>query len=151
MTIKNRMTQHVRTVSPDETLADAAQAMADSDIGILPVAAGDRLVGMISDRDIAIRGIGRGKGPDTQVRDIMSAEVMYCFEDDDIEDVLENMGEIQVRRLPVLNAEKRLVGIVSLSDLADGSEEPTGEALSLIARDGGLHTQSLQQSGGLQT
>lgn len=148
MNIKDCMTRHVRTVSPDETLADAAQAMADSDIGILPVAEGDRLVGMISDRDIAIRGVGRGKGPDTQVRDIMSGEVMYCFEDDEIEEVLENMGEIQVRRLPVVNAEKRLVGIISLSDLADGSEKPTGEALSHIAREGGMHTQSLQQSGG---
>jgi CBS domain-containing protein len=149
MNIKDCMTRHVRTVSPDETLADAARAMADSDIGILPVAQGDRLVGMISDRDIAIRGVGRGKGPDTQVRDIMTSEVLYCFEDDDIEEVLENMGEMQVRRLPVLNPEKRLVGIVSLSDLADGSEEPAGEALCLIARQGGMHTQSLQ-SGGLQ-
>ncbi len=145
MNIKDCMTRHVRTVSPDETLAEAARAMADSDIGILPVEESDRLVGMISDRDIAIRGIGCGKGPDTPIRDIMSSEVKYCFEEDDVEEVLENMGQIQVRRLPVLNSDKRLVGIVSLSDLADESAKPVGEALSDIARQGGMHTQSLQQ------
>ncbi len=147
MIIKECMTRHVRTIGPDETLADAARAMADSDIGILPVAQGDRLVGMISDRDIARRGVGQGKGPDTQVRYVMSEEVMYCLEDDEIEDVLDNMGEIQVRRLPVLDGDKRLVGIVSLSDLAEGSEEPAGEALCLIAREGGMHSQSLQSAG----
>jgi CBS domain-containing protein len=138
------MTRHVRVVGPDETLADAASAMAESDVGILPVADGDRMVGMITDRDIAVRGIARNKGPDAKVREVMTTEVLYCFEDDDVEDVLDNMGEIQVRRLPVVNAEKRLVGIVSLSDLADASETQAGEALCLIARQGGLHTQSLQ-------
>jgi len=144
MNIKDCMTRHVRVVGPDETLADAARAMAQSDVGILPVGDADRLVGMITDRDIAIRGVANGKGPDTKVREVMTTEVLYCFEDDDIEDVLENMGEIQVRRLPVVNAGKRLVGIVSLSDLAEVSEQPVGEALCLIARQGGLHTQSLQ-------
>jgi len=144
MNIKDCMTRHVRVVGPDETLADAARAMAQSDVGILPVSDGDRLVGMITDRDIAVRGLANGKGPDTKVSEVMTTEVLYCFEDDDIEDVLLNMGEIQVRRLPVVSAEKRLVGIVSLSDLADGSEQPVGEALCLIARQGGLHSQSLQ-------
>jgi CBS domain-containing protein len=117
--------------------------MAESDVGILPVGDADRLVGMITDRDIAVRGIAGGKGPDAKVRDVMTTEVLYCFEDDEIEDVLQNMGEIQVRRLPVVSADKRLVGIVSLSDLADTSETQAGEALCLIARQGGLHTQSL--------
>lgn len=143
MNIKDCMTRHVRTIGPDETLADAARVMAEADIGILPVEEEDRLVGMITDRDIAIRGVGAGKGPTASIRDVMTTEVMYCYDDDTVEAVLENMGEIQVRRLPVLNADKRLVGIVSLSDLADGSEEPAGEALCLIARQGGSHTQEL--------
>jgi CBS domain-containing protein len=143
MKIRDCMTRQVCIIGPDETLADAARTMAEADIGILPVREGDRLVGMITDRDIAIRGVAAGNGPDTPVRDVMTKEVMYCFDDDAIENVLENMGEIQLRRLPVVNADKRLVGIVSLSDLADGSEEPAGEALCLISRQGGSHTQSL--------
>ena len=144
MNIKDCMTRIVRVIGPDETLAAAARAMAESDVGILPVANTERLVGMITDRDIAVRGLANGMGPDAKVSEVMTTEVLYCFEDDDIEDVLDNMGEIQVRRLPVVNVDKRLVGIVSLSDLADGSEQPVGEALCLIARQGGLHTQSLQ-------
>jgi CBS domain-containing protein len=144
MNIKDCMTRQVRVVGPDQTLADAARAMAESDVGILPVANAERLVGMITDRDIAVRGIGADKGPDTKVSEVMSGEVMYCFEDDDIEDVLQNMGDIQVRRLPVVNEDKRLVGIVSLSDLADASETQAGEALCQIARQGGQHTQTLQ-------
>lgn len=144
MNIKDCMTRHVRVIGPDQTLAEAAKAMAEADVGVLPVANSERLVGMITDRDIAIRGIGTGKGPDAKVSEAMSDEVMYCYEDDDIDDVLQNMGDIQVRRLPVVNEEKRLVGIVSLSDLADASEEQAGEALCQIARQGGQHTQTLQ-------
>jgi CBS domain-containing protein len=144
MKIKECMTRRVHTVGPDATIAEAARIMADNDVGALPVATPDRLIGMITDRDIAIRAVAEGLGSDTNVRTIMSDEVMYCYDNEDIEDVLANMGDIQVRRLPVVDEDKRLVGIVSLSDLADDEEQAAGEALCLIAREGGQHSQSLQ-------
>ena len=143
MRINECMTRDVRMVDPDETLAKAALAMAEIDAGILPVAKDDRLVGMITDRDIAIRGVARGRGPDAKVGEVMSPEVKYCFIDDDAEDVLNNLAEIQVRRLPVLDRSKRLVGIVSIGDLA-GNGEPVhvGEVLGEIARPSGQHSQT---------
>jgi len=142
MRICDCMTSQVRIASPDQTIKEAAKIMADIDAGVLPVCENDRLVGIITDRDIAIRGVAEGKGPDAKVREIMSKEVKYCFEDEDIDDVLENMGDLQVRRLPVLSREKRLVGIVSLGDLAGNEAEEAGEALSSISRPGGEHSQT---------
>jgi CBS domain-containing protein len=137
------MSRNVQMASPGQTLRDAAITMDALDAGALPVSDKDRLVGMITDRDIAIRGIAKGKGPDAFVRDVMSAEVKYCFEDEDVDDVLKNMGEIKVRRLPVLNRQKRLVGIVSLGDLATNSESTeAGKALSGISEPGGMHSQA---------
>jgi CBS domain-containing protein len=137
------MTCDVRIAGPDQTIRQAALAMAECDAGILPVGENDRLVGMITDRDIAVRGVAEGKGPDAKVRDVMSAEVRYCFEDEAVEDVLRNMAELQVRRLPVVNREKRLVGIISLGDLAtNGETTASGQALGGIARPGGRHSQT---------
>ena len=143
MRVSDCMTRGVEITNPQETIRDAARMMADCDAGALPVGENDRLVGVITDRDIAVRAVAEGKGPDARVRDVMSAEVRYCFEDDDVDEVLRNMGELQVRRLPVLNRDKRLVGIVSLSDLAAvGAAEPIGAALADIARPGGEHSQT---------
>jgi CBS domain-containing protein len=143
MKVSQAMTRNVRVASPNDSLQEAARVMADLDAGVLPVGESDRLVGMITDRDIAIRGVAKGKGPDAKVRDVMTAEVKYCFEDQDLEEVTRNMGDIQVRRLPVLNRDKRLVGIVSLGDIATSrAREEAGEALSEISRPGGQHTQS---------
>jgi CBS domain-containing protein len=143
MRVSECMSTDVRIASPDETLRQAAQAMADLDAGVLPVGDNDRLVGMITDRDIAVRGVADGKGPDAKVREVMSAEVRYCFDDEDADDVLKNMGDIQVRRLPVLNRDKRLVGIISLGDLAStGEPRASGDALSEISRPGGEHSQT---------
>jgi len=129
--------------SPQEILCEAAKMMADCDAGALRVGEDDRLIGVITDRDIAIRGVALGKSPDTKIRDVMSSEVRYCYEDEDVSAVLRNMGDLQVRRLPVLSRDKRLVGIVSLSDLAHhGAVSPAGEALSDIARPGGEHSQT---------
>jgi CBS domain-containing protein len=97
---------------------------------------------MITDRDIAIRGIAKGKGPKAKVRDVMTADVKYCFEDQDVEEITRNMADIQVRRLPVLNRDKRLVGILSLGDIAISDGKGAGDALSGISRPGGEHTQA---------
>ena len=142
MKVSKAMTKDVKLVSPTETIKQAAQTMAELDFGSLPVGENDRLVGMITDRDIAVRAVAQGKGPDTKVRDVMSTEVKYCFEDEDLEEVAENMGDIKVRRLPVLNGEKRLVGIVSLGDIARRDDGSAGDAIRAISEPGGEHSQS---------
>jgi CBS domain-containing protein len=143
MQISNIMSRDVQIIGPDQTLREAAAAMKKLDSGVLPVGEKDQLVGMITDRDIAIRGIAEGKGPDAKVRDAMSREVKYCFEDEDVDHIVENMAELQVRRLPVMNRDKRLVGIVSLGDLAtEGSLPKTAKALHGISQPGGPHNQA---------
>jgi len=137
------MTREVRLADPEMTLRDAARLMADCDSGVLPVGENDRLVGMITDRDIAIRAIAKGLGPDAKVREAMSSDVRWCYEDEDSEEVLSTMADQQIRRMPVLNRQKRLVGIVSLGDLAKEHEtRSAGAALSDISRPGGLHSQT---------
>ena len=147
MKLREAMTSDVRMVRPDQTIRDAAHLMAELDIGALPVEDNDRLVGMITDRDIAVRAIAEGRGPDTSVREVMSREIKYCYEDQSVEEVTQNMGELRVRRLPVLSREKRLVGILSLGDLAidESAQDDAGEALGGISRPGGQHSQSAQR------
>ncbi len=118
MKVSDVMTRNVQVTAPDASIQEAARIMADIDAGSLPVGENDRLVGMITDRDIAIRAVAQGKGPETPVRDAMTPEVKYCFEDDDIEEVASNMADAKVQRLPVMSRDKRLVGIVALSDVA---------------------------------
>jgi CBS domain-containing protein len=143
MKVSEAMTKDVRVASPDETIQQAARTMASLDAGVLPVGEKDHLVGMITDRDIAIRGIAQGKGPDAKVRDVMTEDVKYCFEDQDLKEITRNMADIQVRRLPVFNRDKRLVGILSLGDIAVSREsKDAGEALRGISRPGGEHTQA---------
>jgi CBS domain-containing protein len=146
MKVSEAMTRDVRLARPDQSIRDAALMMAELDIGALPVQENDRLCGMITDRDIAVRAVAQGRGPDTPIRQVMSPEVKYCFEDQSIEEVTRNMGDIRVRRLPVVNRDKRLVGILSLADIASdaSSLDEAGEALSGISRPGGQHSQSAQ-------
>ncbi|TMG88335.1 MAG: CBS domain-containing protein [Betaproteobacteria bacterium] len=143
MKVKQAMTSEVRVASPEQTIREAAQLMAELDAGALPVAENDRLVGMITDRDIAVRAVAEGLPADTPVSEIMSREVLYCFEDQALDDVARNMGQVQVRRLPVVNRDKRLVGIVSFADLAR-TEQPTtvGRAVSHVSEPGGKHSQT---------
>ena len=110
--------------------------MAELGVGALPVADGDRLVGVITDRDIAVRAVAEGKGPHTPVHEVMTPEVKYCFDFEDLELVARNMGDQQVRRLPVLDRDKRLVGILSLGDVAtDGDvQHAAGDALAGVSR-----------------
>lgn len=142
MKISDCMTRDVCLVSPDDTIERAAQLMGSADTGVLPVSDGQRLVGMITDRDIAIRGVAEGCSPSARVGDIMSQEVKYCFDDAESDDVLVNMAEIQVRRMPVVDRDKRLVGIISLADLDRDAPGRSGEALRQITQPGGRHNQS---------
>lgn len=143
MIVREAMSANVCLVNPDQTICDAARLMADNDIGALPVGENDRLVGMITDRDIAVRAVAAGRSADTKVRDVMSHEVLYCFEDEDLDHVAKNMGQVKVRRLPVLNREKRLVGIVSVGDLARNEDrDTTGAAVAHISERGGAHSQA---------
>ena len=145
MKVSKCMTRDVELVSPTQTIRDAAQMMAEFDAGALPVQQDDRLVGMITDRDIAVRAVAQGKSPETPVRDVMSPEVLYCFDDQEIEDVSRNMGEVKVRRLPVVNRDKRLVGIISIGDLALKEEQTlTGSTIARISKTGGNHSQAKQ-------
>jgi CBS domain-containing protein len=135
MQAQDLMTRDVTTANPEETVQDAARRMTELDVGILPVSENDKLIGMITDRDIAVRGIAEGKGPKAKVRDVMTPEVKYCFADQDVDEIASNMADIQVRRLPVVNRDKRLVGILSLGDIATSDEpECAAEALSGISR-----------------
>ena len=138
----------MQLIEPIQTIREAARLMAEMDAGIMPVREGDRLVGMITDRDIAVRAVAEGKGPDTPIREVMTQDVKYCYEDDETDGVAGNMAAIQVRRLPVLTRDKRLVGIISLGDMAmsKGSGR-VGEAVAGISQPGGRHS----QTGGSRT
>lgn len=146
MKVREAMTRDVRLIAPDQSIQEAARLMAELDIGAVPVQEDDRLVGMITDRDIAVRAVAEGRGPDTPVRQIMSPEVKYCFDDQSVDEVTQNMGDLRLRRLPVLNRDKRLVGILSLGDLAidETAQDEAGEALGRISRPGGQHSQSAE-------
>jgi CBS domain-containing protein len=135
MKVSELMTPDVEIVAPDDTLHTAARMMADLDTGALPVGENDRLVGMITDRDITIRAVAEGRDPNTtKVRDAMSEHIRFCFEDEDTQEVGHKMSDWAVRRLPVLNRDKRLVGIVSLGDLATGgAEQESQKALEEIS------------------
>jgi CBS domain-containing protein len=144
MKVAECMTAEVEIVGPDQPIREAAQFMLRADAGAMPVGEGDRLVGMITDRDIAVRGVAAGRGPDTPVRDVMTDEVIYCFEDDDVEEVALKMSDRQVRRMPVLSREdETVVGIVSLGDISRSEQgEAAAVALDGIADPGGEHNQS---------
>jgi CBS domain-containing protein len=135
MKIREIMTRNVKVASADDDLQHAARLMEESNFGALPVGEGGRLVGILSDRDIAIRVVARGLPLDhVKVRDVMSTDVKFVYEDESIEDVAGHMSDVQVRRMPVLSRENRLVGIVSLGDLAINRPQPAGDALSWISQ-----------------
>jgi CBS domain-containing protein len=143
MKVKEVMSRDVSMVSPTDTLQEAARTMARIDAGSLPVADNDRLVGMLTDRDIAIRAVAEGLPPSSRVEQAMTRDIKYVFEDEDVEEVAEQMADLQVRRLPVVNRDKRLVGIVSLGDVSRAAKpKEVGEALREVSQPGGQHSQS---------
>jgi CBS domain-containing protein len=146
MRVSEAMTRDVRVADPNNSIRDVAKIMSDIDAGFMPVGENDHLVGTITDRDIAVRAVANGKGPETMVREVMTEEVRYCYEDEDLEEVCRNMAFIQVRRLPVVNRDKRLVGVVSLGDVAQSEKNAAAEAIEGVSRPGGAHNQSQSES-----
>jgi len=139
MKVKEVMTRGAECIGPEATMQEAAERMKELDVGVLPVCDNDRLAGMLTDRDITVRSVSKGQDPwRDRVRDVMTEEVVYCFEDQDTEEAARLMKEKQIRRLPVLNRDKRLVGIVSLGDLAvqTGDDKMTGDTLEKVSQPG---------------
>jgi CBS domain-containing protein len=135
MRVREIMTKDVQLLAPQDSIQEAARRMRDGDIGSLPVAEGERLVGYVTDRDIVVRGLAEGRAADARVEDVMTDRILYCFDDEDVDDVAANMARNQVRRLPVLNRDKRLVGIVALADIATkGSDDTAEDALEGVSR-----------------
>jgi len=142
MKVSEVMTRDVQTVRPDQPVREAASFMLSADAGSIPVIDGDRLIGMITDRDIAVRGVAKGYGPDTPVRELMTNDIICARDDDDVDDIASKMSEAQVRRLPVIDQDERLCGIVSLGDLSrDADEDTAAEALEGVSEPGGRHQQ----------
>ncbi len=142
MKISEVMTTEIETVSADQTAREAAAFMLRADAGSIPVCEGDRVIGIITDRDIAVRGVAEGRGPDTPVSELMSDGIICAHEDEDVDTVARRMSEEQVRRLPVVDAEERLVGIVSLGDLArETSTKAAEQALEGVSAPGSSHQQ----------
>ncbi|MFL5285593.1 MAG: CBS domain-containing protein [Rhodopila sp.] len=134
------MTSDVRVIAPEDTVQQATRMMRDEDTGVLPVGEGDQLVGIITDRDVTLRVVAKGKDSQrTKVREVMNQEPKYVFEDEDLEHVADNMVQQQLRRLPVMSRNKRLVGIVSIGDLARGdlAGRVAGKVMRGVARSGG--------------
>jgi CBS domain-containing protein len=142
MKVSEVMTRDVQTIRADQRVQEAASFMLNEDAGSIPVTDGERLIGMITDRDIAVRGVAKGYGPDTPVRELMTDDIVCAREDDDVDDVASKMSEAQVRRLPVIDDQERLCGIVSLGDLSrETDDESAAEALEGVSQPGGEHRQ----------
>ncbi len=130
--LKDVMSHDVQVIDPEATVQEAAVRMRDAGFGMLPVGENDRMIGTVTDRDIAMRAVAEGLGGDTPVRDVMSADVIWCYDDDTVKQAADKMGKLQVRRLPVLNHQKRLVGIVSLGDFALTADDTLATANALV-------------------
>ena len=142
MKISEVMTTDVETVTADQSAREAAKFMLRVEAGSIPVTEGDRVIGMITDRDIAVRGVAEGRGPDTPVRDLMTDHIICARGDDNVDDVAQRMSQQQVRRLPVLDENEKLIGIVSLGDLArEARGESAHQALEGVSQPGGQHDQ----------
>ena len=134
MQIKDVMTPQCEWIAPEVTLEEAAKIMQDKDIGFIPVGENDKLIGAVTDRDIVTRALAKGASGSTQVRDVMTPQIKYCYDDQAVDSVCQNLSDIKVRRLPVVNRDKRLVGVVSLGNLSQAQAEQSGEALQAITK-----------------
>lgn len=137
MQIREVMTTSVVVLSPEAPIGEIARMMRDEDIGSVPIAENDRLIGMVTDRDLVIRGLTDGMDiSHMHARAVMSPHMLYCREDQTVEEVLDNMADQQIRRLPVVDRDKRLVGMVSLGDLSRARSKQAGDALKDISEPG---------------
>ena len=142
MKISDIMSRDVQVARPEDTLRDAAETMARIDVGSLPVCDGRRLLGIVTDRDIVVRGLAKGLGADSTIPQVMTEGVEYCFEDDDLVEVSDKMAASQIRRIPVVDREKNLVGIVSLGDVArEARPAEAGDVLEEVSQPGGNNLQ----------
>jgi short-subunit dehydrogenase/CBS domain-containing protein len=144
MKVSEIMTSGVEVVSPEQPIQEAARLMLQADAGVVPVQEGDKLVGMVTDRDIAVRAVAEGRGPDTPVSEVMTGKPIFVFEDDEADDVAMRMGDEQIRRVPVVDRDEKLVGIVSLGDLTNLKDEGQAASVALegVSEPGGEHNQS---------
>ena len=134
MKIKDVMTRDVSFVTPDTPIPEIARRMRDEDIGVVPVVENDRMIGMVTDRDIVVRCVAAESMGAATARMAMSPRVLYCYDDQSVNEILENMAEQQVRRMPVVNRDKRLIGVVSIGDLSQKSQRKAGESLKEISQ-----------------
>ena len=134
MKIKDVMTRDVSFVTPDTPIPEIARRMRDEDIGVVPVVENDRMIGMVTDRDIVVRCVAAESMGAATARMVMSPRVLYCYDDQSVNEILENMAEQQVRRMPVVNRDKRLIGVVSIGDLSQKSQRKAGESLKEISQ-----------------
>jgi CBS domain-containing protein len=137
MRVYDAMCEDIEVVTPDITLQEAAEIMRDCECGYLPIGENDRLVGAVTDRDIVVRGLAKGLDPeDTTVEEIMTERIVYCYEDDNLRDAAEQMKREQVRRLVVLDGNKRMVGVLSVGDIARacGDRHLTGDIETGVAQ-----------------
>ena len=142
MNIRDVMTKNIETVTPNQSVREAAGFMLSADTGSIPVTEGDKLIGMITDRDIAVRGVAKGHGPDTLVRELMTGDIVAARDSDNVEDVAAKMARAQVRRMPVVDSDQKLCGIVSLGDLSrEASASEATEALEGVSAPGDQHRQ----------
>lgn len=134
-TVSDVMTRHVRSLAPTDTVAAAARAMDELDVGVIPVCDGDKLLGVVTDRDIVVRAVAQGLGGETLLGKVMSTDIRTARESDDLDTVLADMASSQIRRLPVLDGEERLIGIISIGDIAvkGQDEEDVGQSLGEIS------------------
>jgi CBS domain-containing protein len=132
-TVAEVMTRDVQTLAPDDTIRAAAQKMDELNVGVLPVCDGTKLVGMLTDRDIVVRAVSAGVGAGQPIGDIVSAPVDWCYDSEDVSVVQHKMADRQIRRLPVVNADKRLVGIVSLGDVATNADGELSSTLGAVS------------------
>jgi CBS domain-containing protein len=138
MQVRELMSSDIEVIAPDTTIQDAARRMRDADVGALPVGDNDQLIGIITDRDIVVRGVAEGKADgNATVRDVLTDDLTFCFEEDDVGDAANLMADRQVRRLPVLSADKKLVGMVALADISRRDVDAGGAALGDISQPSG--------------
>jgi len=133
--VSELMTRGVRTLAPSDPVALAAQAMDELDIGAVPVCDGQRLMGMVTDRDIVLRVVAQKRSPDTALSEVMSKDIKWCTDNDEVETVMDQMASHQIRRMPVVDRDRRLVGMLSLGDTAaKGDAHKAGDALESISQ-----------------